>query len=73
MSLSKHIRYLKINMFNVKLINASKLFLKNLKNISDPEKKKERLLEKHLLKYLKKKQKKLKRSSFLPRERFIQI
>ena len=42
---------------NVKLINASKLFLKNLKNISDPEKK-ERLLEKHLLKYLKKKQKK---------------
>ena len=45
---------------NLKLINASKFFLKNLKNITLIQKKKEKLLEIYLLKYLKKKQKKLK-------------
>ena len=41
---------------NVKLINASKFILKNLK-MSQIQKKKEKLLEIYLLKYLKKKQK----------------
>ena len=48
---------------NVKLINASKIFIKKLKNISDPEKK-EKLLEIYLLKFLKKSQKNIKILNF---------
>ena len=44
---------------NVKLINASKIFLKKLNNITDPEKK-EKSLEIYLLKFSKKKQKNIK-------------
>ena len=44
---------------NVKLIDSSHLFLKKLKNISNPEKK-EKLLEIYLLKCLKRKQKNIK-------------
>ena len=42
---------------NVRLINASNIFLKKLQNISDPEKK-EKLLEIYSLKSSKKSQKK---------------
>ena len=44
---------------NVKLVNASNIFLKNSKNISNPEKK-EKLLAIYLLKYLKMNQKNIK-------------
>ena len=44
---------------NIKLIDASKIFLKKLKNISNPEKK-EKLLGVYLLRYLREKQKNIK-------------
>ena len=49
---------------NVKLIDASKIFLKKLKNVFDPEKKKERLLAIYLSRYLKKSQKRSKMLNF---------
>ena len=55
--LTKYLK--KIYKLNVKLINASKLYFKKLKNIYDPEKK-EKLLEIYLLRFLKKKSKNLK-------------
>ena len=45
---------------NVKLINASKIFLMKLKNITDPEKKRKIIGKIYLLKYLKKNQKNIK-------------
>ena len=48
---------------NVKLINSSKLFLKNLKGVSNPEKKK--IIGKLFIKVLKKKVKKYKNIKFL--------
>ena len=39
MNLNIHIFYLKKYKLNVKLINASKLFYKKLKNVHNPEKK----------------------------------
>ena len=50
--------------FNIRLINSSKIFLKKLKNISNPEKK-EKLSEIYLSKFLKKSQKKFKNVKFL--------
>ena len=49
---------------NVKLINASKLFLKNLKNISDPEKKR-KIIGKTFIKIFEKEAKKIKNIKFL--------
>ena len=40
MSLKTHLIFLKKYKLNVKLINASKLFIKKLKGITNPEKKK---------------------------------
>ncbi len=49
---------------NVKLINASKLFLKNLKNISDPEKKR-KIIGKTFIEIFEKEAKKIKKVKFL--------
>ena len=56
--------------FNIRLINSSKIFLKKLKNISNPEKK-EKLSEIYLSKFLKKSQKNLKTLNFSLKELFI--
>ena len=55
---------------NIKLIDASKLYFKVLKNIYEPEKN-EKLLAKHLLKSLKKRQKNIKTSNILHKELYI--
>ena len=47
MNLNTHLIYLKKYKLNVKVVNAKKLYFKNLKNVSDPEKKK-KLLENYL-------------------------
>ena len=57
---------------NVKLINSSNLFLKKLKNVTNPEQK-EKLLEIYLLKYLKKIKKISKMLNFLLKEPYTQI
>ena len=57
---------------NVKLVNSSKIFLKKLKNISNPEKK-EKLLVNYLLKFSKKRQKKRRELNFLHKALFILI
>ena len=49
---------------NVKLIDASKIFLKNLKNISDPEKKR-KIIGNLFIKIFEKESKKIKRVKFL--------
>ncbi len=49
---------------NVKLINASKFFLKNLKNISDPEKKR-KIIGKIFIEIFEKEAKKIKKVKFL--------
>ena len=55
---------------NVKLIDASKIYFKVLKNIYDPEKN-EKLLVKYSLKSSKKRQKDIKISSILLKELYI--
>ena len=49
---------------NVKIINASKLFFKNLKNVSNPEKKR-KIIGKLFIKVFEKKSKKYKNLKFL--------
>ena len=56
MSLKTLLIFSKKYKLNVKLINASKLFIKKLKGVTNPEKKR-KLLEIYLFKFLKKKQK----------------
>ena len=57
MSLIIPIKFLKKYKLNVRLIDASNIFLKKLKNISKPRKKRKIIWEIYLLKYLKRSQK----------------
>ena len=65
MNLNIHIKYLKKNInLNVKLINASNLFLKKLKNVSNPEKKR-KIIGNLFIKVFEKESKKYKNLKFL--------
>ncbi len=65
MNLSTHIRFLKKKYnLNVKLINASNIFFKKLKNISDPEKKR-KIIGNLFIKIFEKESKKYKNIKYL--------
>ena len=57
---------------NVKLINASKIFLKKLKNVSNPETKR-KIIGKLFIKIFEKESKKIKNVKFLAQRLYIQI
>ena len=56
---------------NLKLINATKIFIKKLKNVSNPEKKR-KIIGNLFVKIFEKEAKKIKNLQFLHRELFIQ-